>query len=339
MGKYKPTLDEIYNSYVQEVIERNQYAIEKDKTISIEYKDMPLKELKDIIKELCIKEDIYKYRERKGNKTGHSRYKTFECEEKYRAIRIYYYDKPEVSELIKKRMADRESIQARTDISEEDKRYKTGVVDQMANLKLEIMFDSLPINQQEEVLKDYYIKYISHIKGESDVRDNVRKEFGDNIKFKGEKDKGNCTKAITVSLYNLQKKFGLNIFPNLDDIEKIAHPKDLIEYLKPYVKEAPSGELKDIPDVKVGDIFIFTNGDNEPGHAMMCYEFNDENEPLVLGFSSNTNGYNGFYNAFYSDKSHPQKGRILDAWSLIKDAYHQKYNAKENIPTIPSKER
>ena len=182
-------------------------------------------------------------------------------------------------------------------------------------------------------------KYISQIKGDSDVRDNVRKEFGDNIKFKGEKDKGNCTKAITVSLYNLQKKFGLNIFPNLDDIEKIAHPKDLIEYLKPYVKEAPSGELKDIPDVKVGDIFIFTNGDNEPGHAMMCYEFNEEKEPLVLGFSNNANGYNGFYNAFYSDKSHPQKGRILDAWSLIKDAYHQKYNAKENIPTIPSKER
>lgn len=339
MGKYKPTLKEIYDYYVEEVKKRNQYAIEHDKTIPAEYKDMSLKELKDIIKELCIKEDIYKYRERKGNKTGHSRYKTFECEEKYRAIRIYYYDEPEVSELIKKRMADRESILARTDISEEDKRYKTGVVNQMANLKLEIMFDSLPINQQEEVLKDYYIKYISHIKGDSDVRDNVRKEFGDNIKFKGEKDKGNCTKAITVSLYNLQKKFGLNIFPNLDDIEKIAHPKDLIEYLKPYVKEAPSGELKDIPDVKVGDIFIFTNGDNEPGHAMMCYEFNDENEPLVLGFSSNTNGYNGFYNAFYSDKSHPQKGRILDAWSFIKDAYHQKYNAKENIPTIPSKER
>ncbi|MBQ2882370.1 MAG: hypothetical protein IJE43_01135 [Alphaproteobacteria bacterium] len=337
MGKYKPTLKEIYDSYVDEVKKLNQDAIENDKTISAEYKDIPLKELKDIIKELCIKED--KYKERKGNKTGHSRYKTFECEEKYRAMRSYYKDKPEVSKLIKKRMADRERIQARTDISEEYKRYKTGVVDQMVNLKLEIMFDSLPINQQEKVLKDYYIKYISQIKGERDVRDNVRKKFGDNIKFKGEKDKGNCTKAITVSLYNLQEKFGLNIFPNLDDIEKIAHPKDLIEYLKPYVKEAPSGELKDIPDVKEGDIFIFTNDDNEPGHAMMCYEFNEEKEPLVLGFSNNAKGYNGFYNAFYSDKSHPQKGRILDAWSLVRDAYHQKYNAKENIPTIPSKER
>ena len=204
MGKYKPTLEEVYNSYVQEVIERNQTAMEQDKVISEEYKDMSISELKAIIKELCIKED--KYKNRKGKKTGQSRYGYFLIEEKARAAIECYT--PEVQVIIQKRNKDIDATKSRADITDEDKSYIINTIRHMFVLKLEMIFDSLPINQQEEVLKDYYIKYISQIKGDSDVRDNVRKEFGDNIKFKGEKDKGNCTKAITVSLYNLQKKFG-----------------------------------------------------------------------------------------------------------------------------------
>ena len=328
MGKYKPTLEEVYNSYVQEVIERNQSAIEQDKAISEEYKDMSVSELKAVIKELGIKED--KYKNKKGKKTGYSRYADFEKNEKSNAMKSCYFDKPEVREIIKKRTTDIESIQARTDISEETKIYRKGVINQMANLKLEIMFDSLPLNQQEDTLKEFYIQCITQIKGGRDTRQVVQKELGKDIKFDGNRDKGNCTKAITVSLYNLQKKFGLNIFPDLDDIEKIAHPKDLIEYLKPYVKEAPSGEIKDIPDIKVGDIFIFKNSDNEPKHAMMCHNFNEYNEPLVLGFSNNTRDYNGARGISYAGEIHPRKGCIIDTWSLIRDAYHQKYNVKTN---------
>ena len=132
----------------------------------------------------------------------------------------------------------------------------------------------------------------------------------------GFKDKGNCTKGITVSLLHIEQEYGISLFSEKTDKESLAHPKDLARELEKYVKSSESGLLSDIPNIQKGDIVLLLNGKGEPRHAIMVSGFDEQGTPLVLGFTGNMKNIPMFESK--ADGT-PRKGIVLDIHSFIKD--------------------
>ena len=102
--------------------------------------------------------------------------------------------------------------------------------------------------------------------------------------------------------------------------------------LNKYVKKSESGLLKDIKGIKAGDIIMLTRGTtNAPGHAMMCYDFNEKGEPLLMGFSDNAKEVN----AYQSRDGSMRRGIVIDIKSFIQDRAQnkEKSHLKQSIRT------
>lgn len=159
----------------------------------------------------------------------------------------------------------------------------------------------------------------------------VRHELG-NKELDTSRDKGSCTKGITTSLYKLQERYSLRLFLENLDFERIAHPKDLTDLLRLYVKTAPSSLLEDIGNIKAGDIVMLTKDDGTPGHAMMCYDVPAGEEPLLLGFSQISKATK----AYQDRKGEKRRGIVLDIYAFIQDKIaenEQKNSTKKQFVT------
>ncbi len=131
-------------------------------------------------------------------------------------------------------------------------------------------------------------KYLGHIIAKRETENFVRKQVAQDFApfvFDGKRDNGNCTKAIVASLYNIQKKYGIQLFPEDVDTEITAHPKDFANYMAPYMTRSPNGFVWEINDVKPGDIILAIRENGDAGHAMLCYGYDKSDEPLLLGFT------------------------------------------------------
>ncbi len=62
--------------------------------------------------------------------------------------------------------------------------------------------------KQREMKHNYLQCLLTKVEMEYNLRQQIQADFA-SFPFIGHKDKGNCTKALTVSLYNMQKKYGI----------------------------------------------------------------------------------------------------------------------------------
>lgn len=321
-------IDTLYEEYINDVTKRCINAIKYEKRLFEELKSLPLDELKERAKNIIITNNQYR-RLNKITPNTENNVGVFENEVIPRAYRSMFGNSDKVEKLFQSFRKKNKQIDEERSITEEEKERRKQVVRQFYNLKTEELYNELPAQTKEECLKRFYASIISMKMTDEMVRDEVADILGTPIDTTI--DRGNCTKAIIASLLKLEKKYDIKILKRLKEknIESILHPTQLSESLSHYVKKSKTGYIKDIEEVKIGDIFLQFWEENKPTHAMMCYDFdiNDEGQeiPLLLGFSCNTKDIDGFY---YYDGTTPQRGFILDVKKLLKDAIKSKVKTK-----------
>ncbi len=87
--------------------------------------------------------------------------------------------------------------------------------------------------QQQEMKHNILRELVSRKEMEQHLLQQVTTEYAPHV-FDGKRDRGNCTKSLTVSLYKLQKKYGIQLFPSHFDFENIIHPQELQSYFAKY---------------------------------------------------------------------------------------------------------
>ncbi len=329
-------IEQLYEEYINDVIKRCIKAIRYEKNLKEELMLLPIDELKEMSNKIIVANNKYR-KLKKSTPNILNSVRLFERELKARAYRSMFWDTDEVAKMYQLYVARNKEIDENQTISQEEKMYQKEVVRSFYNLKCEDKFDKLSPQTKEDCLKIFYISIIAQKMAEDMVRKEVDEIIGTSIDTS--LDKGNCTKAIIASLLKLEKKYDIKILKRAKqkDIESILHPKQLKETLAPYVKTPKSGYIKDIEDVKRGDIFLQIWEEEYPTHAMMCYDIdediNGEMLPLLLGFSINTKDFDGFYQY---DGTTPLRGVVIDIKSLLRDTIKRK--SKINSP-ITNNER
>ena len=321
--------EELYEEYIEDVTTRCQNAIDYEKKLQEELAQLPLDILMSEVCSLAVEED--KYRKLKDKK---STIKKIKKKIHIWAYNSMFWNTKERQELFKFSKNKEKEIDNNKTLSKEEKENQKDVLDDYVGIKLQNLFDKLSSAEQQHCLTQYCAGCIARMRSSTYVRDIVQQILGKDTPIDSTMDKGNCTKALTSSLLKLEKKYDIKIFKNLRkrDIENILHPKELTEYLSPYIKKSETGFLKDIEDVKRGDIFLISWNEKPPQHAMMCYDFNKENDALLLGFSNNTINFNGF---IQYDGITPLNGYIIDIKSLITDTIKGKNKLKPIIKLNP----
>lgn len=301
----KDKSEALYANYIKDVLVRNQKAIDYQKSRQDFWQDKPHVEVENALQKIIEQDNEYR-KDNSGEKNPgndlETLIKTAPAEILYRE----YHDNEKVAEAYK---SYQETIK---NVDEEN--FKT--IRQAFTVKMGVLYKQIvPVEKQEELLNDYLKKVLCKREAEQYMRESINEEFK-GIELDGTRDHGNCTKGIMISLYKLQKKYDIPLFDKNLDKEHIVHPKELSEELNKYVKKSESGLLKDINGIKAGDIIMLTRGTtNAPGHAMMCYDFNEKGEPLLMGFSENTKEVN----AYQSRDGSMRKGIVIDIKSFIQD--------------------
>ena len=320
----KLNADKLYQEYIEDVIARNNSAIDFENSLVDDNESLTVEELKEKAKSLITENNKYRKLksspERKSNVVNNVQ--CFEDKLIYNAYCLMFWETKEIEEIRLFSKKQVEQINNNKEISKEEKTRRLKVLNEFIKLKTENKFEQLSPQKKEECLKKYLTMYIATHQANKKVREDIQEFLGYPVDTT--LDKGNCTKAIILSLLKLEKKYDIKIFKNIKDkkdIENILHPKQLVKTLKPYVKQSTTGIISDIEDIKVGDICLLSWGDNGVSHAMMCYDFDKDCKPLLLGFSSNT-------------RNHPiretQRGLIIDIKALIEDTCKGKSKLKNN---------
>ncbi len=286
---------EVYNKYVEDVINRNKSALEFQ-TQSKAFSDkLPLKSIKKFV------EDFYKQERAEFGepkiKTEDNDFETFEKNTRINIIIDNFGSRPETLAVKSKMIEARENKDDKALEQIVDKLYSTFSTE-ISEKKLE-----------EKVWKNKLIYKTTEIAN----RKLIGKDF--EAEFAPEKDRGNCTKGITVSIYRASEDVGLTIYQTNQDKENAAHPKTLAQELDTYTKSAESGLLKDIENIKVGDIVLISNHKGEPRHAMMVSSFNEQGDPLLVGFTPTQKDVPMLANK----QGEFRKGIIIDVKSFISD--------------------
>ena len=318
MNKTKLDPEKIIKEYITNIISLNKDMSDYYEKQYNDCKKFTVKELLTKIEEIYKKEEEYR-----GKKDASLDFETYKKELKRNIVTNYFNDNKEVQDI----EAQRVNIIENKNYTQEQKNTLIKGLQQ----RLDIFYDQ----HKTEIIENDYVGDFCRktlAKKETDIynREIVHQRFNENksdeniILFDKDKDIGSCTKSLTLSLYELQKNYGLEIFPNLkpDNIDKLAHPTTLVEIIdKKYIKSTESGYLKDIEGgMNIGDIVILTRGNGNLGHAMMCYGFDEKTKsPLLLGFS----GFNNLGVNAYSSRQGFRTGIVIDVNSLIKDAVSQ----------------
>ena len=313
---------DLLEEYINDVVERNKRMTAYRDSLMDEYKSMSLEEIKSRLKSVWDEDRVYRGVSDDDRDPGND-FELFEENASWAIAEIYFGDTENVKKIIGAYVEERASLQGRDTLSENEKKSKMKIMKIRFNNKLKDVYRT---NYAEIKEKGYDVEYYSKILADKETefknRQVVQKEFNINksnddiVVFDEELDKGCCTKSLTVSLYKLQEKYGLNIFGKLNDVEDIAHPKSLTQKLNKYMKRSESGNLEDI-EIKRGDIVFLTRDDGVPQHAMLCYDVDKKtNEPMLMGFSAIQNNVKAKKN-YYGES---RKGMVLDVNSLIKDS-------------------
>lgn len=313
--------EKILDEYILDVIQRNNAMKEFQNSLVEQCKKHPIEDLKSRLKSNMDDERAYQ----KIDDTNRKPYNDFSLLQKEIAREVIVNNYPEGKRIRKITKNIINNIDSSKSFSKEQKTLKKELVARLANLKLDKEVARRKDNPEYRYYeKKTYISLLTQRLTNVYNRQVVQKEFNEinsaNKTFDPTKDKGSCTKSLTISLFKLQEKYGIPIFDELKNIEDIAHPKDLSQKLSKYVRTANTGNLEDL-NLKKGDIILLTRqSTKEPGHAMMCHGFDENNEPLLLGFS----GVDKDVKANKDRRGDPRKGIIIDVNSLIKDSIKQK---------------
>ncbi len=311
--------EEMYQWYVNDVIKRNDTAIALKEACEAHCETMPFAKIKESVKNFYELE-----RKELGEPEKKDLNNDFELYQRNilcRVIMSNFRTHPKVA-------AMKEAV-----IAAEEKIAKTGD-DTDLNKIIADLYPLFEKEIQEKKLEEKAWKNTLIYKATEFAN---RKIIGEDFEaeFAPEKDHGNCTKGITVSLYRAAEKFGLPLYPTNQDKENAAHPKTLAHQLENYQKTSESGLLKDIQNIKIGDIILLaTNSKGELKHAMMVSGFNEQGIPLLLGYD----GTQKNISMYESKDSTPRRGIVLDVHSFIKDKVNE-HNREEVVKIMFSQQK
>ena len=319
--------EEIYAGYVKDVVARHDAISTYQSERKDYWQNKSLDEIRTALKILFATEKIY----RKPQSTNATN--DFTQFEKYvmGMIILENFGKENlVIDITKNMEREMQKIDA---LPEEQQKLKMQIAEQKMFLELKKLYPQFKnIIEEQNLVKKYYQKNLIMRETENFARATIKKEFNEK-EFDGTRDKGSCTKGIIASLYKIQEQKGLQLFKPGIDLESIIHPIDLTEQMTAYVKRKESGLVKDIENIKVGDIIMLTKRDGQPshagqpGHALMCYAMDENNEPLLLGFSPTRKGTK----AYYEKNGDARQGFVIDIKSLICDKVKEKENDNQKI--------
>ena len=316
----------LIDEYVQDVITRNDSMLAYRNVLLEKYKRLPLDEVKSQLKKVMEEDRVYRgFGDDERNSAND--FELFEKQLPVTIVQLHFGDKQEVKNIMQCYMDEKNYVQSSNTLSDNAKKLKMNIIEIRLNDSLRDVYkNNLSEIKEKGYEKDYCSWVLSGKEAEFENRRIVQQEFNANksnneiMVFDEELDKGCCTKSLTVSLYKLQEKYGLDIFGKLDDVEDVAHPKAITQKLNKYMKSSETGNVEDIK-MKRGDIVFLTSSDGSPRHAMLCYDFDkDTNEPLLLGFSSIQNKVKSYKNG----KGESRTGVVLDVNTLIRDAQQSK---------------
>lgn len=288
--------EDVYNRYAEDVIRRNETALAFKKQVKEYCDNIPLESVKKYVEDFYRQEA--KYHGEPKVKTDDNDFAMFKKNIRYNVIIDNFAERPETLELKDSMVVARERSDEKA-LNEIVNRLYTHFYQEIKDKKLE-----------EKVWKGKLVFKTMEIAGRKIIGEDFQTDFDPM------RDKGNCTKAITVSLYRAADNFGLSLFPEKTEKENFAHPKDLAKELEQYVKTSESGELRDIPNIQKGDIVLLSNGKGEPRHAMMVSGFDEQGEPLLLGFTPTQKNVPMFERK--ADGT-PRKGCVIDIHAFIAD--------------------
>lgn len=297
--------EEMYKWYVEDVINRNEKALAFKKQCKKYSEELPLESIKKFVEEFYTQA-----RQEQGipkEKTEDNDFKLFQQNVRVNIIFNNFADRPETS-AVKDRL-----IQARE--NKDDKALNEIIDGLYTTFNKEITTNKL----EEKVWRNKLINKATEVAGKKIINEDFQADLAP------EKDRGNCTKGITVSLHRAAEKFGLSLFKTNDDKENFSHPIDLARELETYTKTSDTGLLKDIKNIQVGDIVLLPNSKGHPKHAMMVSGFNEENEPLLLGFTSTQKNVPMLVP---KGNGKPREGIVIDVHSFVVDKVQQHNRAE-----------
>ncbi|MCM1324033.1 MAG: hypothetical protein NC218_07715 [Acetobacter sp.] len=275
--------EEMYDWYVQDVIKRNDTLITFQEECRQLFSARTAEELLPILEKRYKEDNEYhmphtkeepKKEQKTTPKTDNNDFEMFQKNIRVNVIIDNFANHPETLAVKEDLIAARENG--------DDKALKEIIDGLYVTFGNEIASKKL----EDKVVLDKLIEKSTEIFHRRTINDSFFNEVDST------KDKGNCTKGITVSLLHAEKEFGVSLFPDNLNKENLAHPKDLIHSLgAQYVKETPINELKP-EDLKLGNIIIFQNQSKEKReyrHARMISGFNENGTPLLLEFSPTKN--------------------------------------------------
>ena len=321
--------EKILDEYILDVIHRNNAMKEYQVSLKEKYNQMSLEEIKSLLK-INMEEERAYLGLKDDDRKPYNDFDLLQKEIPREVVMSHYKDTKKVKQINESATHQINTINENTALLPEEKEERISLIRNLVGLKLDIEYK----NHLQEIKdrgyeKEIYSNLLASREANVYNRQVVQEEFNANRKddlmlFDEERDFGSCTKSLTVSLYKLQEKYGIPIFDELKDIEEIAHPTNLSKKVQKYVKTSDTGNLEDL-EIKKGDIVLLTRlSTGKPGHAMMCHGFDENNEPLLLGFSS----IDKEIKANKDRRGEARKGVVIDVQSLIKDAINQKENHK-----------
>ena len=333
--------EKLLDEYILDIIHRNNAMKEYQDSLKKEYNKKPLEEIKSLLKTNMEEERAY-LGLKDDNRKPHNDFELLQREIPRNIVAQHYRDTEEVKQINDSATNQMNSIKENPSLSPEEKDKKISLIRELAGQKLDVEYQKhLPEIEARGYEKQTYIAILARREADVYNRQVVQEEFNTNKKdddlilFDEDRDIGNCTKSLTVSLYKLQEKYGIPVFDELKDIEDIAHPNELSKKLSKYVRTAETGNLEDL-SLKKGDIILLTRqSTGKPGHAMMCHGFDENNVPLLLGFSSIDKGIK----ANKDRRGDARKGIIIDVQSLIEDAIKSKEHPNTMQFNIKQQER
>lgn len=297
--------EEMYNWYVEDVINRNEKAMVFMKQCKKYSEELPLESIKKFVEEFYTQA-----KQEQGipeEKTEDNDFELFQQNVRANVIFNNFADRPETSAVKDKLIQARESG---------DNKALNEIIDGLhQTFNEEITANKL----EEKVWRNKLINKAMEVAGRKIINEDFQADLAP------ERDRGNCTKGITVSLHRAAEKFGLSLFKTNNDKENFSHPKDLAKELETYIKTSETGLLKDVENIKVGDIVLLPNSKGQPRHAMMVSGFNEENEPLLLGFTPTQKNV-----PMLASKGNgkPREGIVIDVHSFVVDKVQQ-HNRKD----------
>lgn len=311
----KNIAEDLYERYIEDVINRNEKSLRYKEKRTNYWAGKPLDVLSNTLKQLMKEETEYR-------KQSDFDFSEFHNEAIRETILFRYGNHPDVKKINDAFFQQKNNFVA--NFAGEELKQKLNMLQKVLHQKADSLYPKFSDDiKKNGYLEEYYCRKIVYRETENKDRELIQKEFGKSS-FDPERDNGNCAKGIVVSLHKMQKEHDIQLFPPSLDMEEIIHPSNLVNHFKSYTKQTESGFLKDVPEIKKGDIVILTSTTGTPTHAMMCHGNNSDGHPVLLGFSSTDKNLD----ALTDRQGNPRRGMVIDVKGFVADKVNQQSKDK-----------